>query len=79
MDEQDAAMPVDVREERERAAVKLKGKETSAGGQTTLDSALRKVQTPTAFSQEGILDAVTKHIVCGDQVRSFSRTPASEL
>ena len=75
VEEMDAAVPLDVQEERKRAAEKALGKseKRSAGGQTTLDSAVHKVQVPTAFSQEGILDAVTKHIVCGDQVCQFSR------
>lgn len=52
----------------ERAAKEkavVKGKK---GRQTTLDRIAKKVQTPTCFSQEGILQAVTEHVVCGDQV-----------
>ena len=35
-------------------------------GQITLNSIVAKVQAPTAFLWEGILDAVTCHIVCSN-------------
>ena len=60
------AVPDEVKAERaakEKAVAKGK-----KGRQTTLDGIAKKVQTPTCFSQEGILQAVTEHVVCGDQV-----------
>ena len=63
------AVPDDVKAERaakEKAAAKGK-----KGGQTTLDGIAKKVETPTSFSQEAILQAVTEHVVCGDQVTSI--------
>ncbi len=50
---------------------KEKERKKATGGaqlQLTLDSVVQKVETPTAFSRTAILDAVTQHVVCGDQV-----------
>ncbi|KAL1947386.1 hypothetical protein VTO73DRAFT_14347 [Trametes versicolor] len=73
LEEQEAAIPADVKEARERAASKGKGKESKTG-QTTLDGVV-KVQAPTAFSPEAIMDAVAKHIVCGDQALLLADSP----
>lgn len=48
---------------------KMKKAENGAPLQLTLDGVVQKVETPTAFSRTAILDAVTQHVVCGDQVR----------
>ena len=53
---------------------KTKNAEKGAQLQLTLDGVVQKVETPTAFSWTAILDAVTQHVVCGDQVRD---TPSS--
>ena len=63
------AVPDDMKAERvvkEKAAAKGK-----KGGQMTLDRIAKKVETPTNFSQEAIIQAVTEHVVCGDQVTSI--------
>ena len=60
----DRAVPDDIKAEREAAAW---GKKT---GQRTLDAmGVKKVQVPTQFSPEAILQSVTEHVVCGYQVR----------
>ena len=59
------AVPKHILAEWKAKADAEKGK---TGGQSTLDSVVVKVQGPKAFSREGILDAVTRHVVCGDQV-----------
>ena len=46
--------------------------EGKKGRQGTLDGVVQKVQTPTSFSSEAILEHVTIHIVCGDHVSSQS-------
>ena len=48
--------------------VKEEAEKGKSGSQSTLDGVVVKVQGPKAFSREGILDAVTRHVVCGDQV-----------
>ena len=48
---------------------KMKKAESGAPLQLTLDGVVQKVETPTTFSRTAILDAVTQHVVCGDQVR----------
>lgn len=58
------AIPVHIRDNRE----KLAAKKGDAGTQKTLDGVPCKVELPTTFSQARVLDAVSKHIVCGNQV-----------
>ncbi|OJT02272.1 Zinc finger BED domain-containing protein RICESLEEPER 2 [Trametes pubescens] len=62
--ESNTATPKSVLEARKEAASK---KEIQVKKQTTLDGAVRKLETPTMFSRPSIFDAVTKHVVCGDQ------------
>lgn len=77
-DEQEAAIPKAVILARKAAANKKKGEKRKEGKQTTLDGIARKVQTPTAFSRVGILDAVTTHVVVGDQVRGLGTHVGTE-
>ena len=58
------AIPARVRQAREKTAAKT----GITRKQTTLDGVVRKVVLPSAFSKSLILDAVTKHIVCGNKV-----------
>ena len=53
---------------------KMKKAESGAPLQLTLDGVVQKVETPTVFSRTAILDAVTQHVICSDQVRD---TPSS--
>ncbi|OJT06528.1 Zinc finger BED domain-containing protein RICESLEEPER 2 [Trametes pubescens] len=63
--ESKAATPKAVLDARKLAA---EGRErVAAKQQSTLDGVVRKIETPTVFSRPAIFDAVTKHIVCGDQ------------
>ncbi len=53
-----------------REAVKA-GAEGKTGGQKTLDAmGVKKVKRPKEFSKGAILQAVTEHVVCGQQVRT---------
>ena len=57
------AVPDDVKEAR---AAEAQGKK---GGQKTLEEVgAKKVEAPTKFTPEGILQRVTEHVVCGYQV-----------
>ncbi|KAM5541078.1 hypothetical protein V8D89_005389 [Ganoderma adspersum] len=47
--------------------VKEEAEKGKTGGQLMLDGVMVKIQGPKAFSCEGILDAVTQHVVCSDQ------------
>ena len=38
--------------------------------QTTLDGVVQKLDSPKEFTREGVRDAVTKLVVCDDQVSS---------
>lgn len=71
--ESKAATPKSVLEAREEAASKKEVAATKK--QTTLDGVARKLDTPTMFSRPSTLDAVTKHVVCGDQVSAQSIAP----
>lgn len=74
--EQNAAVPRKIQEECAAAAAGVsKGK----ASQTTLDTVVEKVQTPTTFSREAILDGVAKHVVCSDQVSLLARFIALAL
>lgn len=64
IEEKAAATPKSVLEQRKQE-VERKKKQAK---QTTLDGVARKIETPTEFSRSSILDAVTKHVVVGDQV-----------
>ena len=65
--EKEPAVPKSVLAEQERNDPKAK---KGLGTQNTLDSVVRKVEGPTAFSRAAILDAVVKHVVCSDEVRA---------
>nr|VWO96606.1 C2H2-type domain-containing protein [Ganoderma boninense] len=55
-----------------------KKKAAAAGGaqlQLTLDGVVKKVESPTVFSRTAILDAVTQHVVCGDQALLVADDP----
>jgi threonine dehydratase len=56
-------------------------KKTESKTQTTLDGVVAKVDGPVEFTRDGLRDAVTKLVVCDDQVsrqffsHSFARLP----
>ncbi len=71
IEEATEAIPKSVREERQRAAEALVagGKKGKLGKQqSTLDRAVKKVEAPTNFSPDAILQHVTVLIVTNDQV-----------
>ena len=53
-----------IAKEKEKEQKKVAGPQL----QLTLNSMVKKVEMPTTFSQTAILDAVTQHVVCSDQV-----------
>lgn len=58
------AIPARIRQAREKTRAQ-KGITTK---QTTLDGVVCKVVAPSTFSKTSILDAVARHIVCGNKV-----------
>ena len=66
---------VKIAKEKEKEQKKAAGPQL----QLTLDSVVKKVETPTAFSWTAILDAVMQHVVCGDQVRDAPSPPHGSL
>ena len=62
--EQKEAIPKWKKLELEKKAARASNPKT----QSTLDGIVRTANVPTAFSKDGIIDAVVKFIVCDDQV-----------
>jgi hypothetical protein len=44
----------------------------SAKSQSTLDGKIERIAIPSAFTREGIVEAIAKHIVCDDQALSLA-------
>lgn len=65
VEESREAVPKKVWEDRVRAKAVAAGEK---GAQKTLDSTVKKIETPSEFSKRGILESVTIHVVCDDQV-----------
>lgn len=68
IEESPQAIPEDIKAAREAA---VKGAAGQKGGQQTLDGMVKKVQTLTVFSSMELLDHITQHIVCCDEVCNF--------
>lgn len=69
------AIPVCIRQAREKTQAQ-KGITTK---QTTLDGVVCKVVAPSTFSKTSILDAVARHIVCGNKVSAHVIKQSSKL
>lgn len=70
-----AAIPNNVLKAQQAEVNMAEGK---AGAQMTLNAVLEKVQSRILFSLDAILDAVTKLIVCGNQVSTVSSQTLNE-